>query len=74
MLTRRSELYPRPTPLPTGLSGWLDTFAFAFSEGMSEQERKALYDEVCQELEVDLKHESGWEVMYCRLRFKAVKP
>lgn len=29
--------------------------------------------EVCGMLEVDLKHEGGWEVMYVRLRFKAVK-
>ncbi|GAA6054856.1 hypothetical protein JCM3770_004111 [Rhodotorula araucariae] len=73
------ELIPRPTPLPTGLRGWLETFAFAFLDALpSPAEREAVIDEVCRRLEVDMKHDVGegegrWTVMYVRLRFKAWK-
>ncbi|GAA5838125.1 hypothetical protein JCM11251_004716 [Rhodosporidiobolus azoricus] len=73
------ELIPRPTPLPTGLRGWLETFAFAFLDALPNQsDRDTVIDKVCKKLEVDLKHdvgggESKWTVMYVRLRFKAWK-
>ncbi|TNY18763.1 cyclopropane-fatty-acyl-phospholipid synthase [Rhodotorula diobovata] len=74
------ELVPRPTPLPTGLRGWLKTFAFAFLDALpSSADREAVIDEVCRRLEVDMKHDVGegqeerWTVMYVRLRFKAWK-
>ncbi|GAA6016698.1 hypothetical protein JCM10207_000151 [Rhodosporidiobolus poonsookiae] len=85
MLTRAGfrvescELIPRPTPLPTGLRGWLETFAFAFLDALPNQsDRDAVIDKVCQLLEVDMKHDVGggeekWTVMYVRLRFKAWK-
>lgn len=68
-----AELVPRITPLPTGLAGWLATFGFAFLDHLSAEEKKEVIEEVCEMLEVDLKHEGGWEVMYVRLRFKAFK-
>lgn len=75
-----TELVPRPTPLPTGLRGWLKTFAFAFLDALpSSADREAVIDEVCRRLEVDMKHDVGegqeerWTVMYVRLRFKAWK-
>ncbi|GAA6050898.1 hypothetical protein NBRC10513_004340 [Rhodotorula toruloides] len=74
------DLIPRPTPLPTGLRGWLETFAFAFLDALpSPADREAVIDEVCRRLEVDMKHDVGdggegkWTVMYVRLRFKACK-
>ncbi|BGP20996.1 hypothetical protein JCM10213_003239 [Rhodosporidiobolus nylandii] len=73
------ELIPRPTPLPTGLRGWLETFAFAFLDALpSPADREAVIQKVCDRLEVDMKHDVGdgeekWTVMYVRLRFKAWK-
>ncbi|GAA5830504.1 hypothetical protein JCM3766R1_002744 [Sporobolomyces carnicolor] len=70
------ELVPRPTPLPTGLKGWLETFAFSFLSALgSRQERDDVLDRVCQLCEIDMKDpQSGeWMVMYVRLRFSAVK-
>ncbi|GAA6001973.1 class I SAM-dependent methyltransferase [Rhodotorula paludigena] len=74
------ELVPRPTSLPTGLRGWLETFAFAFLDALSSPaEREAVIEEVCRRLEIDMKHDVGnggngkWTVMYVRLRFKAWK-
>ncbi|BGP36076.1 hypothetical protein JCM10296v2_007928 [Rhodotorula toruloides] len=76
------DLVPRPTPLPTGLRGWLETFAFAFLDALpSPADRGTVIDEVCRRLEVDMKHDVGdggegegkWMVMYVRLRFKAWK-
>lgn len=70
-----SELIPRPTPLPaSGLAGWLETFAFAFLDALpSSVDRRAVTDEVCRRLEVDMKHDEQWTLMYVRLRFKAWK-
>jgi hypothetical protein len=72
-LNLRIELVPRITPLPTGLSGWFETFGFAFLDHLSAQEKKEVIEEVCAIVEVDLKHETGWVCMYVRLRFKAYK-
>lgn len=69
-----AELYPRPTPLPTGLAGWLRTFAFAFLSHLPSAEQDSMIAEVCERLKCDLwSEEEGWVVMYVRLRFKAWK-
>ncbi|ORY88679.1 S-adenosyl-L-methionine-dependent methyltransferase [Leucosporidium creatinivorum] len=68
------ELVPRITPLPTGLSGWLETFGFAFLDHLSPTEKQEVIDEVCDALKVDMwSEDEGWVVMYVRLRFKAWK-
>lgn len=68
------ELVPRITPLPTGLKGWLETFAFTFFEPFTIKEREEVIQEICDKLQVDLMNEKGdWEVMYVRLRFVAIK-
>ncbi|GAA5902239.1 class I SAM-dependent methyltransferase [Sporobolomyces salmoneus] len=70
------DLVPRPTPLPTGLKGWLETFAFAFFAPLkTASERAEVIEEVCKLCEIDMKDsDSGeWMVMYSRLRFKAIK-
>lgn len=77
-------LYPRSTPLPTGLQGWLKMFARnTFLPGLDPK----VCDEILKEVEdvsrVDMywndghpgmgegdveKGEEGWELMYVRLR------
>ena len=70
-----AELIPRPTLLPfSGLRGWLATFAFSFFEGLEDEVRWSIIEEVCQVNEVDMKDENDdWTVMYVRLRFRAIK-
>ncbi|MDQ2767442.1 MAG: methyltransferase domain-containing protein [Gemmatimonadota bacterium] len=68
----RMELIPRPTPLPTGMRGWLDTFANPFLAGVSEEERTAILDEVTSLLAPSLRGRAGaWTADYVRLRFAA---
>jgi SAM-dependent methyltransferase len=69
------ELIPRPTPLPTGMRGWLDTFARAFVAALPPGDRDAYLDEVTESLRPILCDEQGrWTADYCRLRFAARKP
>ncbi|MGO4725766.1 MULTISPECIES: hypothetical protein [unclassified Inquilinus] len=63
---------PRPTPLPTGMRGWLDTFASPFLEGLDGPARVAVLDEVAALLAPSLRDQSGrWTADYVRLRFAA---
>src|SRR3954471_11535448 len=39
------ELIPRPTPLPTGMRGWLETFAIPFTSSVPEDKRAAFLDD-----------------------------
>ena len=65
-------LVPRPTPLPTGMRGWLDTFASPFLEGLDGPARIAVLDEVAALLATNLRDQSGrWTADYVRLRFAA---
>ena len=68
----RMELIPRPTPLPTGMRGWLDTFANPFLAGVSEGERHEMLEEVTSLLAPSLRGRAGeWTADYVRLRFSA---
>jgi trans-aconitate methyltransferase len=68
------ELIPRPTPLPTGMRGWLDTFAIPFTRRIPEAGRSAYLDEVVEALRPVLCDEQGrWTADYMRLRFRARK-
>ncbi|MDY6939926.1 MAG: hypothetical protein SWY16_20015 [Cyanobacteriota bacterium] len=68
-------LIPRPTPLPTDIRGWLQTFANPFSEALPSLERDTFLDEVVDRLKSTLCDESGqWFADYVRLRFAARKP
>jgi trans-aconitate methyltransferase len=65
-------LIPRPTPLPTGMRGWLETFAMPFIKSVPEAKRGAFLDEVTERLRAVLCDESGnWTADYVRLRFLA---
>ena len=65
-------LIPRPTPLPTGMKGWLQTFALPFSGLLPEQDRDAFLDDAVEILRPVLCDEQGnWTADYTRLRFSA---
>jgi SAM-dependent methyltransferase len=66
------QLIPRPTPLPTGMRGWLDTFANPFFVGLTSDERAMIVGEVENLLAPSLCDRSGaWTADYVRLRFAA---
>lgn len=65
-------LIPRPTPLPTGMRGWLDTFADPFLQDVPAAERGAVLDDVSALLAPTLRDRGGrWSADYVRLRFAA---
>ncbi len=69
------ELIPRPTPLPTDMTGWLEVFAATFFSRLPEQQRSAARDEVIELLRPVLCDERGrWTADYMRLRFRAHLP
>jgi SAM-dependent methyltransferase len=69
------DVFPRPTPLPGSLIGWLETFAPTFVVGFSPVERTAFFDEVAAALRPQLCDANGqWTVDYVRLRFRAERP
>jgi SAM-dependent methyltransferase len=78
------QLIPRPTPLPTGMRGWLETFANPFCAALSrkagarkdwdQNERDDFLDEVTSLLKPVLCDSQGrWTADYMRLRFAAIK-
>ena len=68
------QLLPRPTPLPTGMRGWLETFANPFCAALPPQERSSFLDEVTAMLKPVLCDPQGrWTADYVRLRFAAIK-
>lgn len=70
----RIALIPRPTPLPTGIRGWLTTFANPFTTALPSSERDVFLDEVTASLKPTLCDASGqWAADYVRLRFSASK-
>ncbi len=67
-------LFPRPTPLPGDISGWLETFAQPFLFEVSPQDRASCIEEVRERVRADLfQSGEGWVVDYVRLRLRAVK-
>jgi trans-aconitate methyltransferase len=69
------ELIPRPTPLPTGMRGWLETFAIPFVKALPEQRRGSFLDAAVEKLRPALCDANGrWTADYVRLRFLAKKP
>lgn len=69
------SLFPRPTPLPGDVTGWLETFAENFLRPLPPAERPAYIEEVREVLRPKLCDASGnWTADYVRLRFAAQKP
>lgn len=66
------DLFPRPTPLPTGMEGWLETFARGVLAKLPESERAVAKAEAIDLLRPALCDRSGhWTADYVRLRFAA---
>jgi SAM-dependent methyltransferase len=67
-------LVPRPTPLPTGMAGWLRTFRAPFFELFGDRAAD-IVEEVEQLLAPSLRDKAGnWTADYVRLKLVAVKP
>ena len=67
-------LIPRPTPLPTGIRGWLETFERGTIERIPERERESFLKEVEDLLRTAICDSHGeWTAHYIRLRFKALR-
>ena len=65
-------VFPRPTPLPGDIAGWLETFARAFTHALPPVDRPGYLDEVRAALEPQLCDAAGvWTADYTRLRFAA---
>jgi SAM-dependent methyltransferase len=74
---RSIQLIPRPTPLPTGMRGWLETFANPLCAALPrpQEDRSEFLDEVTALLKPVLCDADGrWTADYTRLRFSAIKP
>ena len=68
-------LFPRPTPLPTGIEDWLLNFGGSFLARLTAPERRAVLAELADKLRPTLCDGDGrWRVDYVRLRFAAEKP
>jgi trans-aconitate methyltransferase len=66
------RLFPRPTPLPTGMQGWLRTFAQGQFSAAPEALRETMEDEVIELLRPSLCDQAGnWTADYVRLQFVA---
>jgi len=67
-------LIARPTPLPTGLRGWLETFANPFVVGADPVLRGEIFDAVGALLAPILRDAAGrWTADYVRLRVAAIR-
>lgn len=68
----RIELIPRPTPLPTGIRGWLETFERSTLDRIPESERASFMQDVEDLLKEEVCDRQGnWTAHYVRLRFRA---
>lgn len=69
------EIIPRPTLLPTGIEGWLETFGVTFFERLPPSKRAEARREVIELLSPSLLDDAGfWTADYVRLRFSARLP
>jgi len=66
-------LIPRPTPLPTGLRGWLDVFFAPFAgQALEPDDRDRAKAEIVELCAPSLEDERGrWTADYVRLRWRA---
>jgi trans-aconitate methyltransferase len=72
-----AKIIPRPTPLPTGITGWLKTFRQGFLDtmGVPATEQATIAQEISDFLKPSLRDSGGnWVADYVRLRFSAYKP
>jgi len=68
------QLIPRPTPLPTGMRAWLETFANPYCAALPAEQRGDYLEETTEMLRPVLCDERDrWTADYMRLRFLARK-
>lgn len=68
----RIGLFPRPTPLPTGLRGWLFTFRESYFGQWPQERREQIVAELEELLAPSLRDKAGnWTADYVRLRVAA---
>jgi len=68
-------LIPRPTPLPTDMTGWIETFGDSLLRQLPADARAAARDDAVELLRPVLCDEQGrWTADYMRLRFAAHLP
>ena len=68
-------LFPRPTPLPSNVVGWLETFAQSFAAALPESTKSSFFEEVAELCRPKLRDDRAqWHADYVRLRFAATKP
>lgn len=71
------EIIPRPTPIPSGMSAWLNTFRGGFidSAGVPAEKRGQIIEDVRALLRPILADDAGnWIADYVRIRFSARLP
>lgn len=68
------RLIPRPTPLPTGLRGWLTTFAGPFLSPLAAEAAPRVLQQTERRAAALHDPAEGWHADYVRLRFHAVRP
>ena len=71
-----ARLIPRPTPLPTGVAGWVRTFRAGLMDidGIPPGEQASIAEAVERRCEPTLHGSDGWVADYVRLRFTMRKP
>lgn len=72
-----ARIVSRPTPLPTGIRGWLGTFRAGFLDeaGVPQDARARVIEDVEALLAPVLRDDAGnWTADYVRLRWQARKP
>lgn len=71
---QKMDLIPRPTPLPTGMLGWMRTFAGPYTRHLPHDRKEAFLHRVVSLLAPALCDSRGaWTADYVRLRFVATK-
>jgi trans-aconitate methyltransferase len=69
------RLFPRPTPLNTGMQAWLETFGGAVLANVQGELRERIETEIVELLRPSLCDEQGrWTADYVRLQVVAIKP
>ncbi len=67
-----AELVPLPTPLSTGMMGFLETFCEAFFRLLAASDRRAAMDEVVKLVRPAMCDREGhWTMDFVRVRFAA---
>ncbi|WP_174291117.1 class I SAM-dependent methyltransferase [Sphingomonas bacterium] len=71
-----AQLIPRPTPLPTGVAGWVTTFRSGLMDidGIPADEQALIAEAIERRTAPELKTADGWVADYVRLRFTMRKP